>query len=106
MVVCPQSAAAEKSMDLSSSAKSLRHNSFADPHPLTSVASIFYKKQWGERVPQFQFFPYIIASLLPYIFFSKSFTCKTYGGSRKCCKQKTYGLAKLFICNTYKETRE
>jgi hypothetical protein len=33
----------------------------------------------------------------------KSFSCNTYGSSRKCCKQKTYGLAKSFRCNTYKK---
>ena len=35
---------------------------------------------------------------------SKSFRCNTYGSPRKCCKQKTYGLAKPFRCNTYKKT--
>src|SRR5260370_8456720 len=30
------------------SAKSFRLNLFADPHPLTLVAPIFYKKVWGE----------------------------------------------------------
>ena len=33
---------------------------------------------------------------------SKSFRCNTYGFPRKCCKQKTYGMAKSFRCNTYK----
>ena len=33
----------------------------------------------------------------------KSFSCNTYGPPRKCCKQKTYGLAKSFSCNTYKK---
>src|SRR5713226_3946926 len=33
----------------------------------------------------------------------KSFSCNTYGSPRKCCKQKTYGLAKPFRCNTYKK---
>src|ERR1700682_479974 len=32
----------------------------------------------------------------------KSFSCNTYGPPRKCCKQKTYGLAKSFRCNIYK----
>ncbi len=31
------------------------------------------------------------------------FSCNTYGPPRKCCKQKTYGLAKPFRCNTYKK---
>jgi len=34
----------------------------------------------------------------------KSFNCNTYGSPRKCCKQKTYGQAKPFRCNTYKNT--
>jgi hypothetical protein len=33
----------------------------------------------------------------------KSFSCNTYGSPRKCCKQKTYFLAKPFRCNTYKK---
>jgi len=40
--------------------------------------------------------------LSPYCF--KSFSCNTYWPPRKCCKQKTYGLAKPFRCNTYKNT--
>ncbi|SRR6266852_599434 len=39
--------------------------------------------------------------LTPYCF--KSFSCNTYGSLRKCCKQKTYRLAKPFSCNTYKK---
>src|SRR5260370_11674669 len=35
----------------------------------------------------------------------KSFSCNTYGPPRKCCKQKTYALAKPFRCNTYKKHR-
>jgi len=31
------------------------------------------------------------------------FSCNTYGLPRKCCKQKTYGRAKSFSCNTYKK---
>jgi len=33
----------------------------------------------------------------------KSFSCNTYGFPRKCCKQKTYGRANSFRCNTYKK---
>src|SRR6266852_5338903 len=36
----------------------------------------------------------------------KSFSCNTYGSPRKCCKQKTYGRAKPFRCNTYKKQGE
>ncbi len=35
---------------------------------------------------------------------NKSFKCNTYGSPRKCCKQKTYGPANPFRCNTYKNT--
>jgi hypothetical protein len=34
---------------------------------------------------------------------SNSFSCNTYGFLRKCCKQKTYTMAKSFRCNTYKK---
>jgi len=33
----------------------------------------------------------------------KSFSRNTYGPPRKCCKQKTYTIAKSFSCNTYKK---
>src|SRR6266852_1834430 len=33
----------------------------------------------------------------------KPFSCNTYASLRKCCKQKTYGQAKSFTCNTYKK---
>ncbi len=33
----------------------------------------------------------------------KSFSCNTYESPPKCCKQKTYGQAKPFRCNTYKK---
>jgi hypothetical protein len=33
----------------------------------------------------------------------KSFIRNTYGFRRKCCKQKTYGKANSFRCNTYKK---
>src|SRR5712692_2346869 len=39
--------------------------------------------------------------LTPY--WLKSFSCNTYGTPRKCCKQRAYGLAKPFRCNTYKK---
>jgi hypothetical protein len=47
--------------------------------------------------------PHLAISLPPYFLFSKSFICNTYASPRKCCKQKTYGLAKPFRCNTYKK---
>ncbi len=61
----------------------------------------------------------LLTSLLPYLTIAlsscpdpvgvnaryclNSFSCNTYGPPRKCCKQKTYGLAKPFRCNTYKK---
>src|SRR5216683_1943211 len=33
----------------------------------------------------------------------KSFSGNTYGSPRRCCKQKSYGRAKSFSCNTYKK---
>jgi len=64
-------------------------NSFVDPHPLTPIASIFYKNIGG-RVHQISDLP-------------KSFICNTYGPSRKYCKHRTYINTKLFRCNTYKK---
>jgi hypothetical protein len=43
-------------------------------------------------------------TLLPTDRARKSFSCNTYGPPRKCCKQKTYGKANSFRCNTYKKT--
>src|SRR6266436_2475744 len=45
------------------SPKSLRHNPFADPHPLTHVGSILYKNSGGEGEASHSF----ITSLLPYL---------------------------------------
>ena len=39
-------------------------------------------------------FPYLVTSLLPYFLFSKFFTSNIYEPPRKCCKQKTYTMAK------------
>ncbi len=33
----------------------------------------------------------------------KSFSCNTYESPRKCCKQKTYTIAKSFRFRTYKK---
>src|SRR5713101_2687655 len=73
--------------------------SFTDPHPLNSVVSYRYKNIGGRgRRSDVQAFRRADVPYLP-----KSFTCNTYGFPRKCCKQKTYGLAKSFRCNTYKK---
>ena len=60
---------------------------FAAPHPLTIAESYRYKNMgWG--------YPRRCVS-------SNSFICNIYGPPPKCCKQKTYGLAKPFTCNIY-----
>ncbi len=51
--------------DLSSSPKSLRHNVFADPHPLTPVRSIFYKSVVGRRAQVFFNLQLLTLNLLP-----------------------------------------
>jgi hypothetical protein len=78
--------------------------SFADPHPLTPVVSILYKNMGGGRV--FSSHPSLCRDPVGVIGRSRfnSFRCNTYKPPRKCCKQKTYGLAKPFRCNTYKKT--
>src|ERR1700682_1123160 len=69
--------------------------------------------------PLFSLPPCVITSSLPYLTIAlssspgpvggtahhcfKSFSCNTYRFHRKCCKQKTYVLAKFFRCNTYKK---
>src|SRR6266571_2204870 len=72
--------------------KSLPHNLFADPHPLTPVESYRFKNSGGRGWSR-RFTPTL----------HKSFSCNTYGSPRKCCKQKTYDLPKSFRCNTYKK---
>ena len=47
--------------------------------------------------------PSQIVTFLPTLRPRKFFSCNTYGIPRKCCKQKTYGKAKSFTCNTYKK---
>ncbi len=109
--------------------------SFADPHPLTLLESYRFKIAGGRghsrpsnlriaALPQLlggdpdpvgtfrradaphspKSFPYLVTSLPP-SFLLKSFSCNTYESARKCCKQKTYVLAKPFRCNTYKNHR-
>jgi hypothetical protein len=48
--------------------------------------------------------PFVVASLpLSSLFSSKSFSCNIYAFPCKYCKQRTYGHAKPFRCNTYKK---
>ena len=94
--------------------------SFADPHPLTLLESYLFKNTGGRgysprsdlrlfrrsNAPHSpKSFPYLVTSSLPCFLLLKSFNCNTYESPRKCCKQKTYGLAKPFRCNTYKNHR-
>src|SRR5712664_951123 len=76
-------------------------NSFADPHPLNPVASILYENMGGGGAGS----PFLLLISKPLTSQNclKSFVCITYGSPRKCCKQKTYGQAKSFRCNTYKK---
>src|SRR5712692_762624 len=74
-------------------------NIFADPPPLTPIESYPYKNIGGRgRRSDVQTFRRADVPYPP-----KSFSCNTYGSPRKCCKQKTYGPAKPFRCNTYKK---
>ncbi len=78
----------------------------ACPNPVEAVARKSSPYFASSLLPCFLFsrpFPYLVTSLLPYLFLSKSFICNTYASPRKCCKQKTYGLAKPFRCNTYRK---
>jgi len=89
------------------SPKSLPLNLFADPHPLNLVTSIFYKNSGGRAYPELHSpaCPDLIGDPVgitarPRL---KSFNCNTYEPPHKCCKQKTYAIAKPFRCNTYKK---
>ncbi len=84
----------------------LRHHPPACPNPVEALARKSSPYFASSLLPCFLFskpFPYLVTSLLPYFLFSKSFICNTYASPRKCCKQKTYGPAKPFRCNTYKK---
>src|SRR5260370_17781314 len=51
-------------------------------------------------------FPSQSITLSPILRLRKSFNCNTYAALRKCSKQKTYGMAKSFSCNTSKKHGE
>src|SRR5882724_3191098 len=51
----------------------------------------------------FSILPSHTVTFSPTVHSRKSFSCNTYEFPRKCCKQKTYGGAKPFRCNTYKK---
>src|SRR5258708_25825687 len=75
--------------------------SFADPHPLTLLESYRFKNVTGRG--RLQPSDTKAVTFSPPLRFHKSFRCNTYRHPRKCCKQKTYGIAKPFRCNTYKK---
>jgi hypothetical protein len=70
------------------------------PYTLTSLLPYFLSPSSRDEKPVTA--TPLHSVLAPYCF--KSFSCNTYGSPHKCCKQKTYGLAKPFRCNTYKNT--
>jgi hypothetical protein len=53
----------------------------------------------------FKIFPPAPVTFSPTDRSPNSFSCNTYGIPRNCCKQKTYGKAKSFRCNTCKKHR-
>src|SRR6267142_1307914 len=75
-------------LDASQFVRHARRASFEDPRPERT-------SRVDRPVPS----GYFVASAPPH----KSFSCNTYGSPPKYCKQKTYGVAKLFRCNTYKK---
>ena len=56
-----------------------------------------------EGMPHSSLFLSSLPHNVPTILFPNFFSCNTYGSPRKCCKQRTYGIAKPFRCNTYKK---
>src|SRR6267378_8462148 len=75
-------------LDASQFVRHARRASFKDPRPERT-------SRVDRPVPS----GYFVASAPPH----KSFSCNTYESPPKYCKQKTYGVAKLFRCNTYKK---
>jgi hypothetical protein len=57
----------------------------------------------GSASSPFKIFPSQAATFAPILRPHKSFSCNTYETPCKCCKQKTYDMAKTFRCNTYKK---
>src|SRR5260370_36698362 len=70
--------------------------SFCRPPPTKPIHYNALQKQWGRGASA-------TAHSNSVLLFPKSFRCKIYGVPRKCCKQRTYRLAKPFRCNTYKK---
>ncbi len=77
-------------LDASQFVRHARRASFKDPRP-----------ERASRVDLPVPSRYLSPALRPH----KSFSCNTYGSPRKCCGQKTYGLAKP-LNDTYKKPGE
>src|SRR6267378_1573144 len=75
-------------LDASQFVRHARRASFKDPRPERT-------SRVDRPVPS----GYFVASAPPH----KSFSCNTYGSPPKYYRQKTYGVAKLFRCHTYKK---
>src|SRR6266851_6806397 len=83
------------------------HSNFRSPYTLPSSVSSksFACHSYENCRGGYQQFPFWLdhsgrEGLAP---FPKSFICNTYKTFSKCCKQKTYGKANPFRCNTYKK---
>src|SRR6266481_2616363 len=57
----------------------------------------------GSPSNSFKISPSHPVTFSPTVRLRKSFSCNTYAFPRKCCKQKPYGNANSFGCNTYKK---
>src|SRR6266404_9073917 len=70
--------------------------------PRPSVPTLSGSGNQNPRRPSRSFhFP---LSLFDFPVLPKLFRINTYENSRKCCKQRTYRIAKSFRCNTYEKT--
>src|SRR5258708_949338 len=76
--------------------KSLRLNLFADPHPLNSIASIFYKNSGGQGVPRSAIPCPHLASISP-------LNATLMDLPASVANKRLTASAKPFRCNTYKK---
>src|SRR5258708_51453 len=76
--------------------KSLRLNLFADPHPLNSIASIFYKNSGGQGVPRSAIPSRHFFSIIPLPPTLMDFLASV-------ANKRLTARAKPFRCNTYKK---
>ncbi len=76
--------------------KSLRLNLFADPHPLNSIASIFYKNSGGQGVPRSAIPCRHFVSISPLVATLMDLLASV-------ANKRLTARAKPFRCNTYKK---